>query len=418
MNNMKTVCKQEYEINPLTGRCVKKCKEGFERNPVTGRCKKIPVLKFCKEGFEKNPLTGRCIKTCKIDSERNPKTKRCIKKCKEGFERNTVTGRCKKIPVSKNTISPTVECKKNIYTGICREFISPPYVKLPFGNADSLVDEMFCGIDDEVLEDVFDQDEYDDDDMFSQEFIDDIKNNTTDEKKCEIITKRFPKKFVNKITGLFGMGSFGFVFANTEPNGERIAVKVSSINEHTTEDDLNAEVRISKIFFDLGVGLEIKKFGTAHIENSGRDLHGFIQMERINGTLWDLLKAKEWNKSEIHEIVSKIFDIIKIISDNNLFHGDLHLQNIGFITDSYGELQLKLIDFGRSHERSAPRGDIALLLRSAYSILNPFIRDTFVGFTNELLEKMFNVRLKIHSTSGGEREMMLFFYAMEKFGLD
>ena len=300
---MKTVCKQEYEINPITGRCVKKCKEGFERNPVTGRCKKIPVLKFCKEGFEKNPLTGRCIKTCKIDSERNPKTKRCIKKCKSHLQRNPVTGRCKKIPVSKKTISPkipvskktispTVECKKNIYTGICRQFISPPPVELPFGKADSLVDEMFCGINDEVLADVFDLD-FHDGDIFSQEFIDDIKNNTTDETKCETFTKRFPKQFVNKITGLFGMGEFGFVFASTEPNGERIAVKISKINEKITEDVLNEEVRMSKIFFDLGVGLEIKKFGTAHIENSGRDLHGFIQMERINGTLWDLLKAKE-----------------------------------------------------------------------------------------------------------------------------
>ena len=440
--NMKRVCKQEYEINPLTGRCVKKCKEGFKRNPVTGRCKKIPVLKFCKKGYEKNL-----------------NTKKCIKKCKSHLKRNTLTGRCKKIPnitpplskktskktksptvskktskktksptvskkTSKKTTSPTVsECrggyKKNLYTGICRQFINAPStVKLQFGNADSLVDDMFCGIDDKVLEYILV-----DSDLFSQEFIDDVKNNmTVGETKCEAITKHFPKQFVNKITGLFGMGSFGIVFASTEPNGERIAVKVSNINEddeNLTEDKLNEEVRMSKKFSDLGVGLEIKKFGIVHIKNSGKDLHGFIKMERVNGNVEQLLEAKVWNKSEIHEIVSKVFDIIKKISDNNLFHGDLHLSNIGFIIDSYGELQLKLIDFGRSGERSAPRGDAALLIRSGYDIRNTFVRKTFIGFAYDLIEKMFRVRLRIPSEMSIEgKQEMLFDYALEKLGLD
>ncbi len=41
-------CKDDEEINPKTGKCVKKCKEGEIRNLETGRCNKIKEPKPLK----------------------------------------------------------------------------------------------------------------------------------------------------------------------------------------------------------------------------------------------------------------------------------------------------------------------------------------------------------------------------------
>jgi DNA polymerase/3'-5' exonuclease PolX len=55
MNNLK-VCPEGKEINPKTGRCIKKCATNEVRNMDTGKCKKT-----CPEGKEINPKTGRCV---------------------------------------------------------------------------------------------------------------------------------------------------------------------------------------------------------------------------------------------------------------------------------------------------------------------------------------------------------------------
>lgn len=127
-------CNADQEINPKTGRCIKKCAPGTKRNLATGRCVKdapTPIsymkrpcpegqerlingncVKKCAPGQIRNPDTGRCVKDfshlappldnaqkCPEGQELNPKTKRCIKKCAPGTRRNPATGRCiKDIP--------------------------------------------------------------------------------------------------------------------------------------------------------------------------------------------------------------------------------------------------------------------------------------------------------------------------------
>ena len=161
------VCKADQEVNPKTGRCVKKCATGTVRNPATGRCIKgaaavnqqappaAPFLpkqkspstkKKCMDGYEINPKTGRCIKKCaagtirnpatgrcvkgaapaapadapaaaapahpapkgcpKPDQEINPKTGRCVKKCAPGTIRNPATGKCESVGL-KSPLAPS-----------------------------------------------------------------------------------------------------------------------------------------------------------------------------------------------------------------------------------------------------------------------------------------------------------------------
>ena len=75
----KRECPEDKEINPVTGRCVKKCKDGEIRDQKTGKCIKRK-REECPEGKEINPVTGRCIKKCKEGEVRDQKTGKCVKK--------------------------------------------------------------------------------------------------------------------------------------------------------------------------------------------------------------------------------------------------------------------------------------------------------------------------------------------------
>lgn len=91
------VCKADQEINPKTGRCIKRCAPGTVRNPNTMRCiKGAPATKKSATVAKKSASATKKNK-CKADQEINPKTGRCIKKCAPGTIRNPNTGRCIKI---------------------------------------------------------------------------------------------------------------------------------------------------------------------------------------------------------------------------------------------------------------------------------------------------------------------------------
>jgi hypothetical protein len=114
-------CPPDKEINPKTGRCIKKCPDGHVRNKETMRCVRgaaaaaratvrsrgrpkkreptpppppPPPKPECAKTEELNPNTGRCVKKCAKTQERNPHTGRCIKKCPAGQVRDINTMKC------------------------------------------------------------------------------------------------------------------------------------------------------------------------------------------------------------------------------------------------------------------------------------------------------------------------------------
>jgi hypothetical protein len=56
----------------------------------------------CPEDKEINPFTGKCVKKCTDDKERNPATGNCVKKCVPPQVRNPVTFKCNKPKVEKS----------------------------------------------------------------------------------------------------------------------------------------------------------------------------------------------------------------------------------------------------------------------------------------------------------------------------
>ena len=81
-------CPSDKELNPTTGRCVKKCSPGFSRdenfkcktkkNKTKSKSLKAPSLEVVMPD----------LKTCPSDKELNPTTGRCVKKCSPGFSRD------------------------------------------------------------------------------------------------------------------------------------------------------------------------------------------------------------------------------------------------------------------------------------------------------------------------------------------
>jgi len=164
---------------------------------------------------------------------------------------------------------------------------------------------------------------------------------------------------------------------------------VSIIDQENNEDKLNKEMIITDRFVKLGMAMPIKSFGTAHIKNSGIALHSFIKMEKVDGTVFHLLSTsykdhprKIRTKSEIYDLVSKIYGVLLEMYENRLSHGDLHLHNIGYIIDSVGKIQIKLIDFGASKiSKSKSKNRLADDIEELYSHIMETVKDDFMKKT-------------------------------------
>ena len=97
-------CKSDQEINPKTGRCIKKCPPGTIRSSLTGKCIKgaapAPPAPAPPAPEPEPPvmlpikIASSTKKKCPQDKEINPKTGRCVKKCAPGTIRNLNTGKC------------------------------------------------------------------------------------------------------------------------------------------------------------------------------------------------------------------------------------------------------------------------------------------------------------------------------------
>ena len=190
---------------------------------------------------------------------------------------------------------------------------------------------------------------------------------------CERLTgsKLFPD-FVTRVTRRLGGGVEGTTFATRGENNEQTAIKIAikySKDENNLEknkNEFNEEVSIAKIFHSLGVA--------GKMDNSERRIlpgkynkmfveHQFFSMGRVDGILSDYLDEKSRSEQQIIKIADDIFNIIKILNLNSYTHGDMHIQNVGYIKEENGNIKIQLIDFGRSRHVSWPELDILQLLR-------------------------------------------------------
>ena len=104
------------------------------------------------------------------------------------------------------------------------------------------------------------------------------------------------------------------------------------------------EIAMHKKFEQAGLAPKLYRYGR-YVENG--DKYGFIEMDLVSGTFYDLLKAHQSPKT-LEWIVSSVNKIIDQLCEHRLIHGDAHLENFAYNNLPNGEREALLIDFGRS----------------------------------------------------------------------
>ena len=378
-------CKEGKEINPKSGKCVKICKSGSERNPNTGRCKKVsyvrvprpipgpenrpkPDLKFCKDGFERSQKSGKCVKICKSGNERNPKT-----------------GRCKKVSGTKNKPIPDPQVPSTPVLQVPPQVPSKSASRVPSKSVSPTVEDNDCKISNREIDSFFSKSVRD---CIEELFCSKGKKfhkifedrRLPGESNCQALTRLIFPESVKKITKLLGKGVEGSVFASIGPNGEQNAVKIST---RQSDLDFEREVRILKKTNLLDISVPVLETSTIVIPDSGKENHKFIIMDRIDGTAENLFNERKWSEEQLQIWVDEIFQIIKKLSDNNLVHGDMHLNNIGFKRQEDGSIKFMLLDFGFGEETSLPQADVLQVIK----IVPFFIREDNQDNLDKLIRK-------------------------------
>ena len=80
-------CPENKELNPKTGRCVKECKPNYTRNDLF-KCVRTSKTKQKSNNSKTKTKKTFSQKECPENKELNPKTGRCVKKCKTNYTRN------------------------------------------------------------------------------------------------------------------------------------------------------------------------------------------------------------------------------------------------------------------------------------------------------------------------------------------
>lgn len=305
-------------------------------------------------------------KKCPEDKEVSKKTGNCVKKCTEDQKRNPKTGRCRKInpKATKPQAAKTQVAKPQSKTPTT---LTLPPISLNLLGRKKFVDkdsekEKKCGIDNYDL------------DLVARVLTINMKKNlgisvnlrkaTTNFDACVAIQNAFPSPIVLpgwKITKLLGNGSFGVAFGTRGPNNEAGALKIMKENKI---DLVDGEIKMGKKFHKLGLSPSVTKVKTFKMgQNSFHSIH----MDRLDGILGSYL-ASNPSKKIIKMIIDKTLRVVKKLSDNNIVHGDLHFENIGYIhSREKGEVgKLQVIDHGFATSGiSLPELDLLQMLRSS-----------------------------------------------------
>ena len=391
-------CKEGYEKN-IKGRCVKICKSGTKRNPNSGRCKRVstrrrrippirpiqrrPNLRLCKDGFERSQFSGNCVKICKPGTERNPNSGRCKKVSSNPITSNPVTSN----PITFNpvTFNPVTS----------NPVTSNPVTSNPVPDNDFEVTNDDCEVTNDEIDGFFSKDvenciqelfcTQEEGKKFHEIFSD---RRLPGESNCQALTRLIFPDFITKITKLLGKGAQGSVFEALDSNGKQVAIKITI----ATDDEFERELRISKKMESLDVGVPILGHSIEVIKDSGKLNHKFIMMDKIDGTIIDLLNSRPFSNTELKSITDEIIRIIKLLSDNNLVHGDMHVSNIGYKIQEDGSTKLILIDFGFSLEVSMPRADLVQAIRVTWFMANNDIKFRYDKFIREKAEEVLKIR--------------------------
>lgn len=261
---------------------------------------------------EYSNVTGRRLKPCKPGKERNPRTNRCRKPlppCPAGSMRNPKTNRCKKIPKGPST---KVWC--NVSQLQARRLI----LRVGLGR-----------------------------DLVPADFATARKPNNL----CRTLTKMLRSSCTKgwEVSKFVAAGGDGDVF-RVKADGTNAVMKV----QIGSAQQINREIKTQKHFANKGLAPKIlahcsfkpknrlnladhkrmnKLVKDTDVPFPGGSLVHLVIME-IDGVVGNWLRRLK-SKEQLAQLTLEIFELIKAFKQHKLTHGDLHLDNIGYVyTDS------------------------------------------------------------------------------------
>jgi tRNA A-37 threonylcarbamoyl transferase component Bud32 len=118
--------------------------------------------------------------------------------------------------------------------------------------------------------------------------------------------------------------------------------------------------------------------------------YGTIIMDKVEGTL-DSLLVNMVSTQLLNSIIDSLYELLNLLCEYDLTHGDFHVGNIGYKLDINGDIKLILIDFGYSCCIKAYKCDtqleLAQLIRSIYT---SSAREMYTGNKNYILRILVN----------------------------
>jgi len=150
-------------------------------------------------------------------------------------------------------------------------------------------------------------------------------------------------------------GTSGTIY-NIKHN-KKLLVKIIPINRSNNRKQVLREIGFMTQTAALSISPKIYNAKFCKLESKQ---YAFIVMEKFgDGTLEDMFLAfnnMNFNRSKNHNVLQNIgYDISQLFNklySLNIFHGDLHAQNILYKLSKSGKLQFRIIDFGYSKKAS------------------------------------------------------------------
>jgi len=168
------------------------------------------------------------------------------------------------------------------------------------------------------------------------------------------------------------------------------------------------ESRIAKVMTLYNVGNDVdvlerlSKYNLApiiyktdvYIDEKGNDMI-YIEMERLDGTIYQLLKTK-LDKKDLEIILKLINELLLRLKKFKLSHGDFHWENIGFIYDEKKDcVFLKMIDFEFAENKSDFRKEVLQLIRTLDKKYTPLIDASNRVYIKNRLEEYYKKNFSV-----------------------
>ncbi|KAG0171156.1 hypothetical protein DFQ30_001378 [Apophysomyces sp. BC1015] len=156
-----------------------------------------------------------------------------------------------------------------------------------------------------------------------------------------------------QIQKLLGVGAFSKVYlADDIESGKQYAIKMISkermVNDLRVKTSIEREVEILKYIdhpsiIRLEATMETDQYLCIVLEYvEGGELFDYVQ--KMHYTAQDPLHTR--TEQDVKELFFQIVQVVKWMHEHNIVHRDIKLENILLQEDAYGNLRVKLTDFG------------------------------------------------------------------------